>query len=201
MRQLDSSVHQHSHTCVESTSLSERDWMHLIDFWWHHIIQWHVKWLIVIDMSILIKCGLKHHYKAEFHRSILSDLLTCDKVSSLLICMKLEIFIDCHFFCHIAVVTSQLLVMKETGVPVENDSLTLSHWQISQMPQPRFEPGQLGEKASSQWQHSWSHSHQCRPKQPILHFTILSQNLHQLKSWCIISLIYISYSHFIGKLF
>ena len=36
--------------------------------------------------------------------------------------------------------TSQLYVSEETGVPAEKHRLTPSHWQLSHMPRPRFEP-------------------------------------------------------------
>ena len=36
--------------------------------------------------------------------------------------------------------TSQLLVVEETRVPGENNRQTPSHWQLSHIPQPGFEP-------------------------------------------------------------
>ena len=53
--------------------------------------------------------------------------------------------------------TSQLQVVEETRVPGENHRLTPSHWQLSHMPRPGFEPRQWWEIACSQWQTALLH--------------------------------------------
>ena len=68
----------------------------------------------------------------------------------------------------------------ETGGPGENHLLTTSHWQLSHMPWPGFEPSQRWETAGSQWQRLSPHGILGRPLYQ-KHFITTQRNL-SLKS-------------------
>ena len=68
-----------------------------------------------------------------------------------------------RFSVTFSAILRQLYLAGETGVPGENDSLTPSYWQLSQMPRSVLEPRQWWETASSQWQPLRPLDHQGRP--------------------------------------
>ena len=54
--------------------------------------------------------------------------------------------------------------MEETRVPGEKHRLTPSHWQLSHMSRPEFEPRQWWKIACSQWRRLRPRGHQSGPK-------------------------------------
>ena len=67
-----------------------------------------------------------------------------------------------HIFCHIAATSwpASCNWLRKKEYPVK--TLTLSHWQLSHLPWPEFEPLQWQETASSQWHRLRPHGHQAR---------------------------------------
>ena len=68
-------------------------------------------------------------------------------------------------FC--CVMTSQLLVVEETGIPSKKHRLTQIHWQLSHLPHAGYKPGQWWETVNCKQHNDSDHMHYC--SRPLTH--------------------------------